>query len=269
MGGPKLQFTRDYGLFELHEFNRNLHKDKILEQSMREHGFMPSSPLQCVRNGDGKLRIIRGHHRFAIAKALGRGVWYVVDQSNTELFKLEACKSQWSIRDFAEARAHAGDENCIKLLDFMAKHKIPIGAATALMVGSSTRSGSKTGKIRNGTFRVADLKHANQVVRITDRGRELNIPFVTSTAFVCAISLSLRVPEFDQNRFVHSLELNGTQMRKRGTVIEYLDEIEALYNYGKKVRQPIAFRAKEISRQRQLNFFKPKAGEETEEDDEG
>jgi hypothetical protein len=265
MGGPRLQYTKDYSLFELHEFNRHLHKDRTLEQSMKEHGFMPSSPLQCVRIGNGKLKIIRGHHRFATAKGLGIGVWYVVDETNTELFKLEACKSQWSIKDFADARAHAGDEDCIKLLDFMAKHKLPIGAATALMAGSSASSGSKTAKIRNGTFQIADLKHANQVVRITDRGRELNIPFVTSSAFVCATSLCLRVPEFDLNRFFHSLELNGTQMRKRGTTVEYLDEIEALYNYGKRVRQPIAFRAKEISRQRQETFFKPKTKNENEE----
>jgi hypothetical protein len=63
------------------------------------------------------------------------------------------------------------------------------------------------------------------------------------------------VPEFDLDLFIHKLTLNGSQMRKRGTLNEYLEEIEALYNYGSsRKRIPVAFRAREISKQRQKTF---------------
>jgi len=45
-------------------------------------------------------------------------------------------------------------------------------------------------------------------------------------------------------------------MTKRGTVDEYLAEIEGLYNYTTKPdrRMPLAFRAREVSRARQQSF---------------
>lgn len=228
--GPKLQVTKTYELFDYHPLNRPLHKDKNLENSMKKVGFMPSSPIQCVKNGAGKLKILRGHHRFDIAKRLGLSVWYVIDETNEDIFDLESSKSKWSANDFAHARANDGDENCIKLINFMAKHKIPIGAASSLVGGESAGSTNKIKQVKSGKFRIGDLKHANKVVRITDRCTELNIPFSTSAAFVSSISAALRIPEFDVDLFIHRLDVNGSQMRKRGTVNEYLDEIEALYN---------------------------------------
>jgi hypothetical protein len=259
MSGPKLQVTKDYDLFELHDLNRLFHKDKRLESSMKKHGFMPSSPLQCVKNGNGKLKIVRGHHRFDYARQLGLPVWYIIDETNQDIYDLESTKSQWSTRDFVDARAKGGDEHCLKLLDFMKKHALPVGAAASLVGGESAGSHNKISQIKPGTFRIGDLKHANQVVRITDRCRELKIVFSTSTAFVSAVSFALRIPEFNIDLFIHRLDLNGTQMRKRGKVDEYLEEIEALYNYGAhKTRLPIAFRAREVARERAATFGKIK-----------
>jgi hypothetical protein len=254
--GPKLQVTKNYSLFEVHELNRPIHRDKILENSMKNHGFMPSSPVQCVRNSNAKLKIIRGHHRFDIAKRLGLPIWYVIDQTNENIFDLESGRSKWSASDFAYARANDGDEDCLKLLDFMKKHNLPIGAASSLLGGESAGSHNKVEQVKIGTFHVGDLKHANQVVRITDRCRELNIPFSVSSAFVIAISLCLRIPEFDFNLFMHKIGVEGSRMRKRGTASEYMDEIEELYNYGigSKRRLPVAFRANELSRQRHETF---------------
>lgn len=253
--GPKLQVTKDYDLFELHPFNRLLHKDRVLRESMRKHGFMPSSPIHVIKNSNGKLKIIRGHHRFANGKELGLQIWYIIDETNKDIFDLEGGKSKWSISDFAYARASGGDENCLKVIEFMKKHNLPLGAAASLIGGESAGSGNKAKQIRTGTFHIGDLRHANQVVLITDRCRELKIPFATSSAFVVAVSFVLRVKEFNLNLFIHKLNLNGSQMRKRGTVKEYLEEIDALYNYGSsKSRIPLAFKATQVARQRHLTF---------------
>ncbi|MCR4331556.1 MAG: hypothetical protein NUV34_02445, partial [Sulfuricaulis sp.] len=86
---PKLQCTHKYDLFEMHELNRPLHDDPRLLASMQKTGFMPSSPIQCVRNGNGTLKVVRGHHRLTYAKRLGLPVWFVVDDTKTDLFDLE------------------------------------------------------------------------------------------------------------------------------------------------------------------------------------
>jgi hypothetical protein len=211
--------------------------------------------VQCVRNGSKKLKVIRGHHRVDYAKRLGLSVYYVVDESNMDIFDLEGGKQAWSIIDFAKARVSAGDEDIAKLLWFQKKHHLALGAASSLVGGESAGSQNKKKFIKSGQFKIGDLQHANAVVKITDLCREYQVEFATNSAFVSAVSLALRIPEFDSNHFMHRIRLYNANFRKRGTVDEYLEEIESLYNYGAKSKRfPLAFRAREISRERSKNF---------------
>jgi hypothetical protein len=250
----ELKSTKNYDMFEGHELNRPLHEDDHLRASMEKHGFMPSSPIQCVRNGGSKLKVIRGHHRLYYAKTLGLPVWYVLDESNKDIFDLEASsKATWSVVDFAEARAQDGDEACIKLLNFRKKHGLTIGSASSLVSGQSASSGNMQKRVKNGTFKIGDMKHAEQVVAITDHCKTIGIPFATTSAFVAAISSILRVPEFDTARFMHCATLYPAMMNRRSSKDGCLDEIDALYNYALKAKRiPLAFRAKEVGRERQI-----------------
>ena len=253
---PSLRVTKDYQIFEMHEHNRDLHIDKQLEESMRKHGFMPSSAIHCKRNGDGKLKIIRGHHRFECARILGLPVWYIVDESNLDLFDLEGCARQnWNNDDFAAARARSGNPHYRTLIEFKRKHRLAIGAASSLVGGIGADSDSRSRRLRAGTFEVGDMTMANMVVRITDACREAGIPFATSSAFCGALCRIFHVPEFDISVLLHRIRLYPGLMRKRGNTTEYVEEVDALYNYGAKGKRiPLAFRAKEIGRQRQADF---------------
>ena len=252
----RLESTTNYDLFEMHECNRPLHEDPVLLESMREHGFMPSSPIHCKPNGDGTLKVIRGHHRLHYAKRLKIPVYYVIDQTDTDVFDLEGSSQQkWSAPDFAVARSRAGDKACAFLLKFMNEHGLTIGAAASLVGGETAGSPNKMKQVKAGTFKVGDMKHANQVVAVTDLCREAGITFTTSSAFVKAISMALRIPEFDAKLFCHRVRLHAPRLNKRGRVDEYLDEIEALYNYGTRSnRLPVRFRAEELSKERHLSF---------------
>ncbi len=130
---PKLECTKDYELFELSEFSRPLHRNKVLLDSMQKYGFLPGCAIHCVQNGNGKLTVIQGQHRLHYAKKLGLPVWYIIDDTCTDIYCLEAVRQNWSLTDFAEARANAGDKNYIKLLAFQKKHGIPLGAAASLL----------------------------------------------------------------------------------------------------------------------------------------
>lgn len=249
---PKLRCTKDYSLFDTHEHNRRLHGDQALFESMKRHGFMPSSPIQCVRETNGKLRVIRGHNRLDCAKRLGLHVWYVVDDSNTDLYSLEAGRQKWSIEDFARSRAKAGDAACLFLLDFMDTHKLKIGAAASLVGGESASSSNKANDVKRGTFRVADdLSHAYAVVSVTDRCLSLGVRWATSTAFVAAVSRALRVPEFDPNLFLHRLAQRPAALQRSSTAVGNIQQIEKVYNYGAKDRRlALEFRANEEMRKR-------------------
>jgi hypothetical protein len=254
---PKLERTNKYEMFEMHDFNRPLRENKELLKSMEEHGFMPSCPIQCIPNGKDKLLIVSGHHRFDCARRLGIDLYYVIDNSVVDPGRREIAVKPWSVRDYAIARATAGDKDCGFLLEFQKKHKLPMGAAAAIVGGQSASSGNRLKDIKRGTFKVGDMKHAKQVVKITDLCRKLNISFATASAFVSAVSLAIQVPEFDQDQFLHRLQLHSEKIGKRSTMYEYLEEIEALYNYASRIkRMPVKFRALELSRERQVANLK-------------
>ena len=45
---PKLQETKDYDIFEEHEYNRPVRANRVLLESMAKHGFMPRDRKSVV-----------------------------------------------------------------------------------------------------------------------------------------------------------------------------------------------------------------------------
>jgi len=259
---PKLECTKNYDIFEMHETNRPVKEKHVLLDSMRKYGFMPSGAIHCYRNGNGKLKIIRGHHRFHYAQRLKLPVYYIVDDTQPDIFGLEGDSSQtWNSMDFVSARAKAGNKNYIRLLGFMNKHRIPLGAATHLMMGESCEGGRAT-VIKSGMFKIddEDTEFAGKVAKVIDSLRDFGVPFCTSGSFVSAVALCVYIPEFDLDQFQDKIgKFHGT-LRKCMTRNEYLDEIESLYNHqSQKNRLPIKFRALEVARERSKSLFRPKA----------
>jgi hypothetical protein len=259
MNAPKLQCTKNYGLFEMHEFNRPLHDDPVLMASMQRYGFLPQWPISCERNGTDKLKVIAGHHRLFYAKQLELPVWYVASETHVDICDIEGSKkSAWSMSDHIQARAAAGSADYLFLLNFAQDHGLPILVAANLVSGQGASSNNATRTISTGGFRVGDMTHAYAVVEITDYCYSQGIVFARTSPFLRAISSVLRVPEFDTRLFLHRATMYPAMMNKRGTAAECLQEIEALYNYTSKSDQrvPLAFRAIEIGRVRQRTFGK-------------
>jgi hypothetical protein len=253
---PELKSTRDYSIFEFHEFNRPLHDDPVLYASMKRHGWMPSSPAQVVSNGNGRLKVVRGHHRLDIAKRLKLAVWYVVDETNTDPWALEGGRSKWTGADFAVARASAGDKDVQAVLDFKRKHGIELGLAASLLGGEAAGSGNKLQMIKTGTFKVAaDLSHAKKVAALVDRLRDLRVEFATQSAFVSALSMLVYLAEFEPAVFCHKVAQNKDRLERRSTADRYLEEIENLYNFAAKKALPLAFMAREASKKRRAIKF--------------
>lgn len=245
----RLYKTTNYDLFELHPRNRDLHSDRSLDRSMEEYGFMPSRPLQVMINGNGKLKILAGNNRFQRARSLGLPVYYVVDESCTDLFQLEGTgRPKWSVKDFAVAYAKSGHKEYVHLIEFQEKHHLTLGMAGTLVAGFvGTRRGRAGEMIKNGTFKRGDMKHAKAVVRITGAARDAGIEFATNANFASAVSSCVLVPEFDADLLISRMSRYPKHMNKRSSRDDYISEIEDLYNYttrsGRKL--PLAHLAKQ------------------------
>lgn len=230
----KLECTTDYDLFESHSYNRELRDLSLLKSSMIEHGFRPSSAIHVVRNGNNKLKIKRGHHRFAAAKELGLPVWYIVDDDTMSIYEWEFDSRQvWTLYDFAKSYANAGNENYQKALNYANDNRLPLSIAMPIVAELPVGSWNKEQQhnARAGKYIAVDTDYAIEMSDLIQILRQEGIPFATHRQFLTALSMAIVVPGFDKQIFKSRVKQYPKLMKNRATRHDFLEEIEILYNY--------------------------------------
>lgn len=248
-----LKCTDDYSLFIGHELNRPMVEKPRLEASMKKHGFLPSCPIHCIPTDNGKLKVVRGHHRLYYAKKLNISVYYIVDTKNVDIYDLEGDSTcRWSIYDFAYSRAMNGCEHCKFLLKYQQMNDIPFMAAASLVLGESAGSNNATKRLREGTFRVGNLAHANDVVSLLNSCTAIpSNNFYRSASFINALSLIARIPELDLGRMKEKLSKYSTSLLvKRARAEDYVKDLENVYNRSSHSKINLSMRSKEVANQR-------------------
>lgn len=248
----KLNSTKNYRLFELCPFNRDISKVKRLRDSMKAHGFIPAYPLHCVRNGDGKLRIKAGHHRFEVATSIGLPVFYIVCDDDATIHELEAATNPWKLVDYVRSYVNTESAEHDSIVEFSGRTGIAIGQSAALLAGELASSGNQHKKVKNGTFVVKDSDFAEKVGSVCIRCREIGIAFATKTNFVSAVSSMCRLPDFEPDVFVHRLAVNSSLAKPQVSLVGYLDMIESVYNHKSQNKMPLAFMARKAARERSV-----------------
>jgi hypothetical protein len=229
--------TDDYSIFKTHENNRPLHEDQQLYISLKTHGFRCSDPIHCRQAEDGRLKVVRGHHRLHYAKMLKIPVYYIIDNADLDIYQFEGnTKVRWTISDFVFSRARNGDDSYKKLLDYYQKHRIPIGAAVQLLAGNAVRGGEgssgKLQEVKMGNFKIGDRGHADSVMAILDLLDKFALDFSRSKSFIGAVSHILKIPNINKERFYNKMQNFGSFLTKQASMIDYLDKLESLYNRG-------------------------------------
>lgn len=254
LSAPVLLSTTNYAMFDLHFHNRKLHSTTVLRESMRRVGFMPSSAIHCTYGEGGKLRVVRGHHRLIVAQELGIPVYYIVDTSNTNLFDLEGdSRSAWGARDFLWSGAAAGNKDYEALQNFMDRYGYTVTVAASLLGGQSAGSGNLQKLVKTGAFKCGDPSHASDVTTITETCRTLGMRFATAVSFVSAVSAVLRIPEIDADQLRRRIVANPGMLQIRSRRDDYLDQLEAVYNFRSRETIPLKARAIEIMKMRGAN----------------
>jgi len=251
-----MYFTRDYEIFIVHECNRDIREDPILSASIAKHGFMPAGAIHVRNYDEDRLCIIRGHHRFYEAKKQDSGIYFIVDNTPTEIFDLErSTHTQWSMRDWCLARSNQGNPNYERLVEFQNRHGVSATVAASLLGGQAGPSGNKNDMIKSGTYRVVDNGvYAENVMAVVNACYAAGLEYAKSTSFIGAISGCLRTPEFDMKVFIDKLRRRPTMIRKCTNRYDYLREIDNLYNFGSKTPIALERLVRTNMQNRQKNF---------------
>jgi len=248
----ELKKTNNYSMFEAHPYNRDITRTGRLEQSMNRHQFDPGFPIRCIEIVGGTLRITHGHHRFYVARKLGLEIYYIVVETDIDLFSSESTLRSWSLIDYITARERAGESPAAGLVAFAKENNLAISTAVSLLAGEDPASNNKIDSVKNGTFKIKELSApGTKLLEIIALMRGLEIPGCTRVNLLSALYKCLMVPQFDDNIFKHKLNMYKDMLIQKGTMIECLDMIEAIHNKQNKSKIPLAFLAREGALQRQ------------------
>lgn len=232
MPTKKINCTKNYRLFHRSDENRptDLAKHRELYKSMETYGFLPSYPIVCHRNGKG-LVVKDGQHRLTFAESLGLPVWWVEEEEDFDIARINCTSKVWSMRDFAQTFAAQGRREYERGLEFCDNFNLPIGIGFAMLAGTVGFT-NIANAFRDGSFAIKDRAFAEAVastyVQMIGLSKELrNVRFLQACMSVC------RVNEFDSKRLIQNSQRCREKLVAYSTRDAYLGMLEEVYNFGR------------------------------------
>jgi hypothetical protein len=224
----KIMATKNYRLFTSCAENRPLvpQKHKRLKQSMEKYGFLPCYPVACVRDAKGRLVIIDGQHRRAMAELLGIAIYYIVMESMFDIPTVNCTQEKWTPRNFAECYAAKGNKEYIAGLEFCDKHGISVGTGFGLLAGTTSWNNCAT-EYYGGTFVAKDKPYAETVASIYSRLVH-EAPAIKNARLLEACMMVARVDGFDVQRLYGGIERCRDKLVAYSTRDAYLDMLETI-----------------------------------------
>jgi hypothetical protein len=246
----KLLCTTNYQIFRRSGFNRDLKKIDALLESMLKHGFIPAYPLHCYPSVGGMVEIKGGHHRFEAALLLRIPVWYVVLNDGASIIELERATNSWTLEDYVTSFVRIGSQPHVILKEYCERSGISVGQAASMLYGEGSLSGNAIHKVKDGTFEVRDISHAEEVARIVTQLQAHGVLFSSARNLVAAISSFVWLDEFDGDTLIDKVSKNFRVFQRCSTTVQYQEMIEGIYNHAAKKKINLAFLAREHAKSR-------------------
>lgn len=253
----KVTATKNYRLFQRSADNRALatSKHKRLIESMKQYGFLPEFPI-VVKRESGYLIVKDGQHRLDIAETLSLPVFYTEQSCDWDVAIVNSTPQNWKPIDYAQRYASQGNKHYQEGIDFMTAHRLPIGIAFSLLAGTTTFSNTQRAFL-DGSYRIKDREWADSVAAIygpfSSASKECrNARFIEACMAIC------RVDGFDAQRLLQGLKRCQDKLASFSTRDAYLDMLESIYNFGRKILFPLKNEAIMAMRARDPSAKPPK-----------
>ena len=245
--------SKNYGQFELLEFNRdvrNTKKTRNLEASMGKRGFLSAHPLDVVKNGNGKYKIKCGHHRFTVAKKLGIPVKFVISNDDMTIYEDEGTKNKWSYQNYLESHIRNNNKEYVPVKKYHEKTGIALTLCISMMAGQSAGSGNQSELFKTGLYKLGNLEHANTVGDIVMYCQNIDLVCAAHSNFVRAISKIVRVKDVTIATLRSKLKVHKSYIETQPSVDAYVEMIDSIYNRKNQNKIPLAFLADKEARRR-------------------
>lgn len=236
----KVYRTKDYSIFKFHKENRTIKTPKVnyLKGRMMKNGWAKGSHLTV----NHKYEIIDGQHRLLAAMEVGVPVDYVMyrNANGNDIRELNMGGDPWRIMEHLDFGIKQGNQNYI-LLDRFMKNFPHIRPTDCTMLTKNSTSYARRREFEEGEFKVKDMKiayewgHNIMSLKPYFDGYKLSL-------FVRSMITVLQHPEFKFDEFLHRVKTRRSMIYKCGTLDQYLEMIEKIYNFRRPADERIILR---------------------------
>lgn len=216
----------DYSKFEIIDGNREVTRERVekIKDSIKRSGF--HGAIVC----NEFMQVIDGQGRLKACEELGLPIDYIIEDGLTieDCILMNLNTTPWKIIDYIKSYADRGNENYIRILEFV--NRCRYSFATAMYAVNRTGIKNLTNIIKNGNLIVTgnDIEKADEILEywsnfdsiITNRQTEL----------YAAIAYCYEMDCVDNYRLIKKLNDFPRSFTQIANITDAIDVIEDVYN---------------------------------------
>lgn len=227
----EIRETKDYSIFKFRDDNRVINNNHVkkLSNKMKVKGWMSSSVVTINGSGD----VIDGQHRVKAAMSVGCPIRYKLSRGagTEEMTEMNTLQKNWSPFDHLHKFVVRGNPSYVTFQRFVDEFPQYKYTEIAMFLSNSLNSVHRD-TFESGNYSVKDInkgrKWANEILQLKPFGEK----FYNRSIFVRAmIKVMSNKPEFLFEEFLHKVKLRPMNFVQCGTVDQYVEMVENVYNY--------------------------------------
>jgi hypothetical protein len=234
--------TKEYGKFVLRTDNRakidSAHV-KALVKSIQGKNMLQYRPIMI----NEKWEVIDGQHRLKAAEKLGVEIYYEMNK-NLEAQDIILINNQksWGIADYLNFYCAQGNQEYIKLKEFMTSNNLNLKVALILSLGSSL---SKRQVFKNGDYvfneemKDSCLEKCWDTIEFIQKINGFSL-YTTSAKFWQPLAHLIRHPDFNSEKWFKNLNLFIERVGPKVSSKDYAKMFSDIYNFRNDAKIDIA-----------------------------
>jgi hypothetical protein len=222
--------TRDLNQFKFRKDNRSIKPSHVaaLVKSMKAKGWYAGSYVVV----NSSMEIIDGQHRVTAAKEAGVPVTYVMEiAANFNMIRnLNTNQKNWSIIDHIHGFVVEKNPHYVALENFMKEFKF-LKPTDAMILTQNAYTPIKREDFESGMFKVKDIIKAREWANHILSLKPYFVGYNRAIFVRALVKILSRNTKFEFESFLHKVKLRPQSIYMCGTVNQYIEMIESIYNY--------------------------------------
>ena len=233
--------TKDYSIFTFRDDNRIINENHVkkLANRMKEVGWLSSSVVTL--NGSGE--VIDGQHRVKAAMSVKCPIRYKVTRGagSEEMTSMNTLQRNWSPFDHLHKFVVRGNQNYITFQNFVNDFSEFKYTEIAMFL-NNCQSSIDRDIFESGKYVTRDVNKARLWATQLRSLKPYFDKYYNKAIFVRAmVKIMSNKPEFKFEEFEHKLKLRPGMLVPSGTVDQYVEMVEKIYNYRSREKVNLRF----------------------------